>query len=80
MSAADLDDYCSSESLLFKTFKPFMHPLTRIVVLEDVTIAKESFVYEVEVGEWSNQMETLGLRREPDRRQKLKPSPTESAS
>jgi hypothetical protein len=76
ISAVDLEDYCSPESLLFKTVKPFMYPLTRIVSLKDVTIAKERFVYQVELGDWSNQMESLGLRREPDRRQKMRPSPS----
>jgi hypothetical protein len=76
MSSVDLDDYCSLESSLFKTFRPFMHLLTRIASLVGVTIARESFVYGVELAEWSTQMESLGFKREPDRRQKVKPTPS----
>jgi hypothetical protein len=43
----EMDDYCSPDSVFFKTLKPFMYPFTRIEQLEDVTIAKETFVYEV---------------------------------
>jgi hypothetical protein len=50
MSARDLADYCSPDSVYFKSFRPFMHPVTRIERLDEITVAKETFVYEVGVG------------------------------
>jgi hypothetical protein len=79
MSALDLADYCSPNSIFFNMFSPFMSPLTRIERLEDTTIGRETFVYQVELGEWANHMEALGCIREPDRRQRLKPGPAVGA-
>ena len=73
MSPWDLADYCSADSLYFRMFKPFMHPVTRFARLGDMTIAKETFVYEVELGDWGRHMESLGAVRLADRRQKVKP-------
>lgn len=73
ISGLDLDDYLSPDSTYFKSLRPFMHPVTRIERLGEMTIAKETYVYEMELDEWVSQMESLGCTREPDRRQKLKP-------
>ena len=72
MSALDLDNYCSRDSVYFKSFKPFMYPITRIERAARVSIARETYVYGVELGEWRSHMEALGCAREPDRRQRLK--------
>jgi len=74
LTSADLDNYLSQDSTLFRSFAPFMHPVTRIEKLGEVAIAKETFVYEVELGAWSEHMESLGCVREPDKRQQLKPA------
>ena len=74
-SASDLEDYCSPDSIFFKTFKPFMHAVTRFDRLGDLTIARETFVYEVELDDWARHMEALGCVREPDWRQSLKQTP-----
>jgi hypothetical protein len=73
MSALDFADYCSPTPLFFKMFKPFMQPVTRLEQLGKITIGKETFVYEVELEEWSRHMESLGCKRVADRRQKVKP-------
>ena len=73
MSGPDLADYCSADSTYFKTFRPFMHLVSRVERLQKVTLAKETFGYEVELDDWSRHMEALGCAREPDRRQKLSP-------
>jgi hypothetical protein len=78
MSGSDLADYCSPESTFFKMFKPFMSPVSRIQRLEGITIAEETFVYQAEARDWANHMETLGCAREPDRREKLRASSSES--
>jgi hypothetical protein len=77
MSGSDLGDYCSPDSMFFNMFRPFMSPLSRIERLEGITIAEETFVYQVELNDWANHMEALGCTREPDRRQRLKPGSRE---
>ena len=71
MSGVDLTDYCSADSVFFKMFKPFMHAFSRIERLGGITIARETFVYEVELGEWCKHMEAIGCTREPDKQRKL---------
>lgn len=71
LSELDLTDYCSPDPIYFKMFKPFMQSITRIEAFKDMTLARETFVYQVELDQWSQHMETLGLPREPDRRQSL---------
>jgi hypothetical protein len=77
ISASDLADYCSADSVYFKMFKPFLHPVTRFERLGDVTIAKETFVYEVGIDDWGSHLESLGAVRVADRHQKVKLSFTE---
>ena len=72
MSNSDLQDYMSPHSKYFKTFQPFMHPVTRIAHFGALKIAKETYVYEVELDDWASQLESLGCTREPDRKQRLK--------
>jgi hypothetical protein len=59
MSGSDLVDYCSPESTFFKMFRPFMSPVSRIQRLEGITIAEETFVYQVEVRDWANHIQAL---------------------
>jgi len=66
LSAIDLDDYLSQDSTLFKTFTPFMHPMTRFHQFGDMTIARETYVFEMEPDDWSRRMESLRCAREPD--------------
>lgn len=70
-AAADLDDYLSPDSRLFSTFRPFMHPFTQLYKSGGITIAKESYVYAVDLETWQAHLESLGCIREPDRTQKL---------
>lgn len=70
-SAIDLDDYLSEDSTFFKTLKPFMHPVTRIQRFNYMTIAKETYVLEMEFEEWCRRMESLGCPREPDTTQRF---------
>jgi hypothetical protein len=80
ISAVDLDDYLSQGSTYFKSFRPFMHPVSRIERLGGVTIGKETYVYEMDLSDWIEHMEALGCERAADRRQKLKPLSTEILS
>jgi hypothetical protein len=77
MSGSDLADYCSPNSMFFNMFRPFMSPLSRIERLGEITIAEETFVYQVDSDDWASHMEALGCAREPDRRQRLKPGSRE---
>lgn len=71
ISASDLDNYLSQTSTFFDAFRPFMHSVTRIEKLTAVTIAKETYGYQLDLDEWVLHMETLGCAREPDRKQEF---------
>ncbi len=51
-SAEDLDDYLSADSKFFAMFAPFMHPVSRLARCADVSVARETYVYEVDSEEW----------------------------
>jgi len=70
-SSADLDDYLSAESKFFKMFTPFMHPVSRFERFGNVTIAAETYVYELELRQWFVSMQEVGFARQPDERTKL---------
>lgn len=70
-SASDLDDYLSVESKYFKMFVPFMHPLCRFEKLGAVTVARETYVYEVDSDEWLAHMKSLGFARQADEHKTL---------
>lgn len=72
LTGLDLAEYCSPDSKYFNSFKPFMHSVSRLERLPGATIARDTFVYEVELDEWCRHMESLGCVRQPDRRQGLK--------
>ena len=72
-SAADLDDYLSNESRYFKTFLPFMHPISQVEVLGDFAVARETYTYQVELKEWLQHMESIGCERQPDEHRKFTP-------
>lgn len=74
LSGTDLRDYCSERPRFFEMFRPFMSPLSRIERLDGVTVARETFVYQLELSDWAEHMEWLGCTRELDRHVKLKPS------
>jgi hypothetical protein len=71
LSSEDLKDYLSPMPTFFKMFQPFMHPVSRMERLGAVTISKETFVYEVELEQWEEHLESLGCTRLADRRQRL---------
>ena len=70
-SAPELDDYLSAESKYFKMFAPFMTLLCRFEKLGSVTIARETYAYEVDSDAWLAHMESLGFTREADERRTL---------
>jgi hypothetical protein len=53
-----------------------MRLVTHIDRIGDLTIAKETFGYDKDLKEWISHMESLGCAVEPERREKLRPSPT----
>ena len=69
-SAEDLDDYLSVDSKFFKSFSPFMHPVSKLSRCEGVTVARETYVYEVDTDEWIAHMSSLGFVRLEDERKK----------
>jgi hypothetical protein len=71
---ADLDNYLSAEASYFKTYEPFMHPVTRIKSLADgeVRLATETFRLELELGQWIEHLDQLGFTKEPVERKELK--------
>ena len=79
-STADLDDYLSTDAKYFKMFDPFMHPVSTFVRLGDMTLARETVAYEVELDRWIAHMNTIGCTRQPDERKKLRfPVPFDDA-
>jgi hypothetical protein len=70
-SASELDDYLSAESKYFKMFAPFMTLLCRFEKLGSVTMARETYAYEVDSDAWLAHMESLGFAREADERRTL---------
>jgi hypothetical protein len=78
IAAIDLDDYCSHDSILFKTFKPFMHSFSRIEAKGPMTFARETFVHAADIEGWTMHMESLGLIRKPDRRPKVPLGPEQT--
>ncbi len=69
-SAADLDNYTSAEPRFFKMFVPFMHPVSRLTSCGNITVARETYVYEVNTHEWIEHMGSLGFVRLDDERRK----------
>jgi len=69
-SAADLDDYVSADSKFFKMFARFMHPVSRLIRCGSVTVARETYLYEVDTEEWIAHMDSLGFARLEDERKK----------
>jgi hypothetical protein len=72
LSAADVDDYLSSDSRYFKMFRPFMRPLSRFQWLGHVTVARDTYAYEVDSDEYLAHLETIGCVRLPDEQKRLK--------
>jgi hypothetical protein len=70
-SSPDLGDFLSPESKFFKMFSPFMHPVSRFKKLGTITLASETYMYEVGLPEWMAHLESLGCTRLPDERKKL---------
>jgi hypothetical protein len=69
-SAKDLDDYVSADPKFFKMFVRFMHPVSRLIRCDSVTVARETYVYEVDTDEWIEHMSSLGFLRLEDERKK----------
>ena len=65
-SPGDLEDYVGRKSKYFQMFLPFMHPTSRIEVLGNFTVARETYTYEVEVEEWLDYMASIGCERQTD--------------
>lgn len=59
----------------FKTYRPFMQPVTRIKSIADglVRLATERFRLELELGQWIAHLDELGFAKEPVEHTKLKP-------
>jgi len=72
-SADDLDDYLSPDSTFFKLFKPFMSPVSRLTKCKTATIARETYVYEVDTDKWVAHLSSLGLLRLEDEHRKWNP-------
>jgi len=70
-SSSELDDYLSADSKYFKMFVPFMHPLCRFDRLRAVTVARETYAYEVDSDEWLAHMASLGFVRQADEHKTL---------
>jgi hypothetical protein len=69
--AEDLDDYLSDNSRFFKMFSAFMNPVSKVVRCEGLTIARETYVYEMDNTEWTAHMDSLGFARLEDEVRKL---------
>jgi hypothetical protein len=69
-SAEDLAEYVSTESRYFKMFSPFMLPISDYDRFAAFTLARETYVYTTEMGDWFEHMSGLGFFRLPDERKR----------
>jgi hypothetical protein len=65
-SPNDLDDYLSIDARYFKSFAPFMRPVSRFDNFGDVVVARETYCYEVTLDEWRTHLDSLGCTRQAD--------------
>src|ERR1051325_1075913 len=74
-SQADLDNYLSVDANYFKTYRPFMQPVTRIKSIADgkVRLATETFRLELELGQWIAHLDELGFEKEPVEQTEIRP-------
>jgi len=72
LSSGDLQDYLRSDSKYFNMFGPFMRPLSRIQRLGRVTIARETYAYEVDSDDYLDHLEAIGCKRLPDELMNIK--------
>lgn len=72
VSAKDLDDYLSPDAKYFKMFAPFMRQVSRLVTLKSIAIAYETYVYQMDLNDWMENLERTGAKRLPDERRPLK--------
>jgi len=75
-SSGDLDDYLARESRYFGLYKRFMRPVCRLERLRNLTLAYDSYVFNLASDEWLQYMEEIGARRLPDQRHEIKPPKT----
>jgi hypothetical protein len=71
-SIYDLADYLSEDSRFFKMFKAFMFPTSRIQRVGNITLARETWLYEVEMNKWLSWMTSIGCTRLEDERAEWK--------
>lgn len=71
---ADLDNYLSPDANYFKTFRPFMNPVTRIKSIGEgkVRLATETFRLELELGQWIDHLDQMGFTKKPVEQQEVK--------
>lgn len=69
-SAADFDDYLSENSRYFNLNARFMNRVSRFDRFGDVTVAWDTYMFDVELHEWMENAESLGFVRLPDERRK----------
>jgi hypothetical protein len=74
-SQADLDNYLSVDADYFKTYRPFMQPVTRIKSIADgqMRLATETFRLELELGQWIAHLDELGFEKKPVEHTELRP-------
>lgn len=69
-SVDDFDDYLSANSRYFNLISRFTHQVSRFERFGDITIARDTFAYEVELRDWVEHAESLGFARLPEERVK----------
>ena len=69
-TAADFDDYLSDNSKYFTLIEPFMHQVSRFERLGNITVARDTYVLDVELQDWIEHAESLGVTRLPEEREK----------
>lgn len=72
LSSAELTNYLSADSKYFKMFAPFMRPLSRLQRIGQITLASETFAYQVDSDEYIPHLDTIGFTRLPDEHTKVK--------
>jgi hypothetical protein len=69
----DLDDYLSSNSRYFSMYRRSMKPFSRLVHLQNLTIAHETYMLNFASDEWQEHLEEIGAQLLPDEHRDFTP-------
>lgn len=72
LSAAELDDYLSEDAVYFKMFRKFTREISLVENFDQMALARDTFVHEVDSDDWLAHMDALGFTRLADKEEKIR--------